>query len=82
MERVKLIKIEELETAEVPNNIEVGYEKEDYMIQEPMVGNTFYLYKSKLHPSWITSTVTEIIDKNTFKTLNSIYKIIREDEQC
>lgn len=75
--KVKLIKTKELEDAEVPNNKPEGYEKEGFMVEEPKVGDPFLLVHS-MSSVFRTSPVTEIIDADTFKTLNSIYKIIRK----
>lgn len=73
--KIKLVKIKEVEDALHPNNIKEGYEKIGYMQNEPRIGECFWVYtiSSYFH----TSTIQEIIDKDTFKTLNSIYKIIR-----
>jgi hypothetical protein len=67
--KIKLEKIEELPNARHPGNIEVGYVKEGEMIDYPKVGRAFWVGYG-----WRTSTVTEIVDKNTFKTLNSTYR--------
>lgn len=66
---IKLEKITELPDARHPNNIEVGYIKTGLFVSEPIVGKSFWIGYN-----WATSTVTEIIDKNTFKTLNSTYR--------
>jgi len=65
---VKLEKIEELSDAKNWNNIEVGFVKTGQFVEPPKVGEPFYLGLT-----WRTSRVTEIIDSNTFKTMNSIY---------
>lgn len=73
---VKISKIEEREDALFPNNIETGYEKilgidsEDFVA--PVVGECFLLLSSDNY--FRTSIVKEIIDENTFKTMNSIYR--------
>lgn len=74
-----LRKIQELETAEFPNNKPTGYEKRGKLLAEPEVGKCVILL-GKFTGGLKTSEVQEIIDKDTFKTVNSIYKIIREDE--
>lgn len=66
---VKLQKIEELPNALHPNNIEVGVIKKGEFIAEPKVGECFWVGNY-----WRTSTVQEIINKNHFKTCNSIYE--------
>jgi hypothetical protein len=68
--KIRLVKIKELENALHPNNIEVGFTKEGTLINEPKVGECFYVGFN-----WRTSTVQEVIDENTFRTYNSIYKI-------
>jgi hypothetical protein len=65
---VRLEKIGELDDAKHPNNFEVGYVTEGFCPSAPIVGHSFYVSNFR------TSRVTEIIDENTFKTLNSIYK--------
>jgi hypothetical protein len=72
--KIRLKKLKELDNATHPNNIEVGFEKEGEMISDPKLGNRFWVGNS-----WRTSVVTEIIDDNTFKTLNSIYQITKLD---
>ena len=75
---IKLTKLQELPDARHPNNIEIGFEKKLYVEDavEPMIGVRFppMSYCS-------TSVVTEIIDENTFKTRNSVYKweVLDED---
>ena len=68
---IKLTKLQELPDAAHPNNIEVGFEKMLYVdkVFKPMKGVRFPPMSY-----WSTSVVTEIIDENTFKTLNSVYK--------
>jgi hypothetical protein len=55
-----------------PNNINEGYISKGTVYQEPEVGKRCTVGDLR------TSTVTEIIDDNTFKTLNSTYSIIYE----
>lgn len=79
MERIKLVKIKELEDAYYPNNIKEGYEKYGFLVEEPEVNRPFMCYSDKwLSGALRTSTVQEIIDKDTFRTYNSIYRIIRQ----
>jgi hypothetical protein len=52
-----------------PNKINVGYVKEGIVFQEPLVGQSCCI------GSLCTSEVTEVIDENNFKTLNSTYRI-------
>lgn len=74
---VYIKKIQELEDAEHPNNIPVKNERTitdihpDYF-KEPTIGESFSL--NGLNRWFITSTVTQILCSNTFKTLNSVYE--------
>ena len=78
MEKIKLIKIKELEDAHHKNNIPEGEERKGYLIEEPKVDQCFFLEYGNFGEKYFrTSLVTEIIDENTFKTMNSIYKIVR-----
>lgn len=84
--KVKLTKIQERKNAETYNNIPVndcriGYIREDLL--DPIIGMRYGIEqvveingKSVLPNHWfLTSEVIEILNKDTFKTLNSIYKI-------
>ena len=66
---VQIEKISELDNALLPNNIEVGFSKRGSFIREPKVGERFWI-----GTGFRTSPVQEIIDENTFKTEDSIYK--------
>ncbi len=65
--KIRLTKLKELPDAEHPNNIEEGFEKIGEFIGKPEVGEAFWLGMN-----WRTSPVTELLEDNTFKTLNSI----------
>ena len=73
---IKLTKLKELPDAFHPNNIEEGrveiFSIKDYLFKKPIVGERFTLMD--LSHWFSTSLVQEIVDENTFKTLNSIYK--------
>lgn len=77
--KIRITKLEERDDATHPNNIEVGYVRESFMhyneLDGPMVGRRFYI-----DHIWSTSPVTEILSDNTFKTLNSVYKWERIQE--
>ena len=78
MKQVTITKIAEKEDAEVPNNIFVGYSKKGIMFNKPNVGDVFVLFekfKTAAVPIWHTSTITKILDDETFETLNSRYKL-------
>lgn len=66
---VKLTKIQELENAVVPGNVEVGHEKLGEFVKHPVVGEMFWVGLG-----YRTSTVTEILSIDTFKTKNSVYR--------
>lgn len=69
----RIIKIEKLSDDVFggvhPNGINKGFISEGEEFARPKVGESYCV--GGLH----TSTVTEIIDENTFKTRNSTYKI-------
>lgn len=71
--RIKLTKIRSLLDGEHPNGIETGFVKESLVTKRffkpPKVGTNFFMGYF-----FITSPVKEIIDENTFRTENSIYK--------
>ncbi len=70
MSRVRLTKLsDDRFSGSHPNGIIQGYTKEGVLHSSPEVGSAVYV--GGMH----TSTVTEIVDTNTFKTLNSTYKI-------
>ena len=70
--KIKITKISELEDALYKNNIEEGfeqiYEVGEHYFEEPMVDRRFNV------GTFSSSDVQEIIDKNTFRTCNSIYR--------
>lgn len=67
--KIRLTKLSELADARHPNNIEVGHIVEDEFVDDPKVGFPFYIGSH-----WRTSIVREIINENTFRTLNSLYR--------
>lgn len=79
--RIKITKIKELEESLYQNNMIVGIEIEGEFSQ-PNVGYSFLMqYEKGKDLFFITSIVTEIIDNQTFKTKNSIYKHERLNEK-
>lgn len=73
--KYKLTKLkDEAYNGEHPYGINEGYTKEGYLYSKPVKGFCFYFNNLR------TSKVTEIIDDNTFRTENSIYKIEELDE--
>lgn len=57
-----------------PNGINEGYVKEGYEFSTPKVGERYYI------GAFSTSPITEIIDKNNFKSTYSTYRIEYIDE--
>jgi hypothetical protein len=72
MKTIKIKKLKESDNPLHPNNIAEGFEKvsqiPDNWFRPPTVGERFWTSLT-----WSTSGVQEIIDKNTFRTYNSIY---------
>jgi len=60
-----------------PNGIDVGYCQAGIFVDPPTVGKRFLIRGMGINNYLITSTVTEIINKTTFKTENSTYKLER-----
>ena len=69
---ITLTKISELEDAKHPHNIPEGHVVRGWLMQEPEIGKRF-----QVNSFWSTSQVTEILENDTFKTLNSLYKLER-----
>lgn len=65
---VRIEKLREAPTPEFPDNIEIGYTKTGACPALPVVGQCFWVGTLR------TSTVKEIIDANTIRTNNSIYR--------
>lgn len=69
---MKVTKLTELDDARCPNNIETGFETIQEVnkdrFQKPEVDKRFWV------GGFTTSVVREIIDDNTFRTFNSIYR--------
>ena len=81
--KIRIKKLSELPNALYPNNIEVDYEKifnlkSDLLFEAPKVGEAFLLFDGDNY--FRSSVVKEIIDENTFKTMNSIYRWEKLDE--
>lgn len=72
-----LSKLEEPTDALHKNNIPVGFARDGYFFEAPKVGESFLLYNESIWRALRTSTVQEVIDADTFKTYNSIYRINR-----
>ena len=73
---VRLVKLAELPDAEFPDNIKEGKIFDGELESDRIIiGESFHLKRSIA-----TSPVTEIIDERTFRTRNSIYRILMPDE--
>lgn len=70
--KVRLTKLKELPDARHKFNIAVGFTKEGKFIKEPVLGESFYVGYG-----YATSTVTEIISDDVFRTRNSIYQWVK-----
>lgn len=73
MTKIKIFKVSESEDPLHPNNIPTGYVKTGFFVKNPIVGECFFV-SNGLKGYFRTSIVQEIINENTFKTHNSIYK--------
>ena len=70
--KIRLTKLsDEVFSGNHPNNINPGFVKEGFADNELKIGDSLWMDNL----SWATSTIKEIIDDNTFRTLNSTYKI-------
>ena len=69
---IKVTKHRELENARHPNNIEEGAVTVGEFVNNPVVGQAFWVKKTASN-YWRTSVVTEIIGPKMFKTMNSVY---------
>lgn len=72
--KIKITKLKEVENPRHPNNIEEGYTRVGTFINPPEIGQRFGLSGRSFGDYWSTSPVQEIIDENTFRTLNSVYR--------
>lgn len=72
--KVKLYKVSELPDAMVPHNISIGYVCEGTLYTDIVIGRPVDIGLIR------TSVVTEIINESTFKTMNSVYHIVKEHE--
>jgi hypothetical protein len=75
VQTVKLTKLRDCDNPRHPNNIIAGSQRIGNAHYQPTVGERFWVN------SFSTSLVQEILDDNTFRTYNSIYKweIVDED---
>ena len=68
MKKVRLTKLNDCDNPRHPENIKTGFVKEGGVYRELKVGESFWV------GSFVTSVVQEIIDEQTFRTMNSIYQ--------
>lgn len=74
---ITLTKISELEDAKHPHNIPEGDIQQGWLIdKEPIIGKCFNI-QTGISRIRSTSPVTAVFEDDTFKTLNSLYKIER-----
>lgn len=77
--RIKLTKLKEAENPRHPNNIEEGYVLSGEIDKSELkIGQSLTILRDDVigwDRIWATSVIQEVIDENTFRTLNSIYKI-------
>lgn len=68
--------------SEHPNGIDAGMQWTGRYYKEPTVGERFQFGTRNDHPrNWLlTSTVTEVIDDEVFKTRNSTYKLTKLED--
>lgn len=71
--KVKVTKLSNDMGAPHPNKIEKDFTFEGIEYSKPTVGMSYYLFNGA--KAFSSSMVTEVLDNNTFKTLNSTYKI-------
>lgn len=74
---VRLVKLRESENPMQPLNISPGEERVGLLLSEPEVGKKIAVITGK-GKAFVTSIVTEILPNDTYKTLNSYYKIYPE----
>ena len=76
---IKVTKLEELEDAKHPHNINVGFEKQFNVKEIPTVeiGCKFVIGDKTryFHSSYVQEVIEENDELLIFKTLNSIYKV-------
>lgn len=76
--KIRITKLKEADNPLHPNNIEQGFVREGEIDSLPKVGQCFLVISGTRY--FLTSTVQEIIDQNTFRTHNSIYHWEEIDE--
>ena len=73
MRKIKITKMsDEKFDGQHPNNINEGYTVDGSILKNPVINEPFCVIREG--GMFVTSKVTEIIDSETFKTLNSTYK--------
>ena len=70
MTKIRLIKLKEADNPRHPHNIPEGHVVTGNYVNAPEVGQPFWVGMG-----YRTSMVEEIISPDTFRTMNSIYKI-------
>lgn len=78
VDRFRLSKVEDTKfNGEHPNGIDEGFMMEGTFREVPTVDESFVLDDPNTGRCLRTSRVTEIIDETTFRTRNSIYRLIK-----
>ena len=72
--KYNLYKLAELPDAAVPFNASEGFVRSGELYLPPRIGFSVIVGNIR------TSMVTEVIDNYTFKTLNSIYRLVPENQ--
>lgn len=76
--KIRLYKIsDDVFEGKHPNDIGAGFEIIGHVVTPLEVGGALFIdhCTHRMYEWFHTSTITEIIDEQTFKTLNSTYKI-------
>ena len=63
-----------------PNGINVGYTQIGELREDVTIGQRCVIVGNRLGDYLSTSKVTEIVDDDTFRTENSIYKIYKHED--
>lgn len=71
-----LVKIRMIESVHIERGIiNSDWEKEGYYYESPRIGRSFRLFDSDGRIKFDTTPVTEVLDGNLFKTMNSTYEL-------
>lgn len=79
-QKVKLVKVDQLEGAFNPNNIEIGHTVIGRCLNDLEIGCSLII-DHDISKVFYTSKVEEIISETRFRTTNSIYEITIEQDE-